>query len=156
MPTRVWWGVTNPFKAQKFQVCLPADQAMLYFTVFLQPQSWLQGLDSCSNTPPASPLPLSADGGTVSLKLALNAVLWQSSQELSSLPVALSSHHAKHQESNTIQLCRRNVSPCCAERRLQVWLWSLLLPPSQGSDNGLRANRIPGMTPEVRFLQWVA
>lgn len=25
--------------------------------------------------------------------------------------------------------------------------------PSQGGDNGLRANRIPGMTPEVRFLQ---
>lgn len=134
MPTRVWWGVTNPFKAQRSQVCPPADQAMLYFTVLLQLQSWLQGLSSHPNIPPASPFQLSADGGTgnLELKLALNTVLWWSRQELSGLPVALSSHHAQHQKSNTIQLCRRNVSSRCAVCRLQPWLPSLLLPPQRG------------------------
>lgn len=107
---------------------------MLYFRVFLQLQSWLQGLGSSPNTPPATPLQISADGGTVSLELkpALNAVLWWSRQELSGLPVALSSHHAKHYASNTIQLCRRNVSSPCAVCRLQAWLQSLLLPPHRG------------------------
>lgn len=158
MPRKVWWGVTNPFKAQRFQVCSPADQAMLYFTVFLQLQSWLQELGS---HPPASPLQLSADGGTVSLelKLAPNAVLWHSRQELSGLPVALSSHHAKHHKSNTIQLCRRNVSPRCAVHRLQVWLWSPLLPPCRGVIMAPGPTGFLGwylLPPEVRPLQWVA
>lgn len=107
---------------------------MLYFTVFLQLQSWLKGLGSHPNTLPSFPLQLSADGGTASLELkpALNAFLWWSRQELSGLPVALSSHHAKHHASNTIQLCRRNASSRCAACRLQAWLLSLLLPPLRG------------------------
>lgn len=50
---------------------------MLYFTVFLQLQSWLKGLGSHPNTLPSFPLQLSADGGTASLELkpALNAFL---------------------------------------------------------------------------------
>lgn len=130
MPTRVWWGITNPFKAHSeipgLSPCRPGN---VVFHVFLQFQSWLQGVGSHPNTPPASSLQLCADGGATSLELkpALNAVLWRSRQELSGLPVALS-HHEKHHASNTIQLCRRNVSPPYAVYRLQAWLQSCSFP----------------------------
>lgn len=53
-------------------------------------------------------------------------------------------HDTAVQEECELTLCRVQAAGLAAEPASS---------PSQGGDNGPRAHRIPGMTPEARFLQ---
>lgn len=125
---------------------------MLYLPVLTSAAELTAGSGFLPRSPPASPVQLNAEGGTVSLGLKLALIVVFLTEQIGALRPA-SGTVLKQCEApcNMIQLCWKNASPRCAEA---AGLAAKPAPsPLTGGDDGPRANRIPRTAPEVGFLQ---
>lgn len=152
MPTRVWWGVTNPFKANSDSRFVPLQTRLCCIS-----QCYFSSRTDCREWIPALIDPLLPLCNLVRMEFGTKAgskrclLTKQKGALRPASGTVLKRCEAPH---NKMQLCWKNASPCCAEA---AGLAAETVPSLFAAGNYSPGdNRIPGMAPDVRFLWWVA